>query len=440
MQKFKIGDYIYYMNEYYNGRGYSYNQEYGCIVTYKEEKNIADVIKQYGGKIWFGVQPKGKIDEENFLSKFSLYNENKESILKIKDKIPEKFKLLIEKKIDNDIIKIIKKVFNYSLKNILKNRYEKIKISPESWYIQWYIYNLYRQYEPHFINNTINYCYGASDLIKDFMKDNIDFMINMQFLSEFYENIMIFLIEEKILEYRHKKNIISDNYFSKNSFPIIIKKLEKYLNFKILNPYKKFILNFEYNKNKYEIEIEAENLFNTQFLLVNKNNKYYINSNSKCTNKQIFTKEFLNDMKVKDKNSKLLKSETLKTKNRIVIYNSKSKILKIENENNDILYETKIKYFEPIIGNRYIINKDTHENIDIKTLKKNKIKHYNKSSSLILNKTEDIVIFIDSYSHGGIDETKKITLYSTKNGLLLGCFEFNYDSFECVFNISVEIA
>jgi hypothetical protein len=57
----------------------------------------------------------------------------------------------------------------------------------------------------------------------------------------------------------------------------------------------------------------------------------------------------------------------------------------------------------------------------------------------MINKTEDIIIFIDSYSHGGMDETKKITLYSTKNGLLLGFFEFNYDSFECLFDISIEI-
>ena len=436
MNKFQIGDYIYYNDEYYNGGGYSYSTKYGCIIDI-DNHCISTIIQHNGGKIWMGVEPKGKIDEEKFLSKFYLINENKKSILKIKDKLSENLRLLIEKIDYESFVKTIKKVFNYSLKNILKNKNEKIKISPESWYIEWYVYYILRSYEPCYIKDTLTYCGGANQLIKDFMNDNINFMINLQFLSGSYKNIIIFLIEEKILEYKHEKNIISDSYFSKNVFPTRIKKLEKNLNFKILNTYENFILSFCYMKTTYKIKLDMKDLFNTKFIFLDKNNRYYENKQSKCLKKKLVTKEWLQNVQIKDG-----KEEPSIKDDKIITFDKKTSILKIEKDKN-IFFETQLNCSDIsniLFTDKFILNKKTFEIINIKTLKKTIINHNNKYSSIKINKTGDIIIFIDSYSY--VDSQCniiKITLYSSKNGHVLGSFEFNYDSYEILHDINVEI-
>ena len=64
----------------------------------------------------------------------------------------------------------------------------------------------------------------------------------------------------------------------------------------------------------------------------------------------------------------------------------------------------------------------------------------NKYSSIKINKTGDIIIFIDSYSFVDYQcNIIKITLYSSKYGRVLGSFEFNYDSYEILHDINVEI-
>lgn len=53
MSSFKIGDYIYYNDEYYTGRGYGYSTSYGYIIKKGSFSNCFAIIKQYGGKIWY---------------------------------------------------------------------------------------------------------------------------------------------------------------------------------------------------------------------------------------------------------------------------------------------------------------------------------------------------------------------------------------------------
>ena len=139
-----------------------------------------------------------------------LHNEHKEEVLKILDKLPLGLQENIKKKCYESKLNVIKKVYSYSLRNILKNRGEKIKISPESWYIQWYVYKVLRSYEPCYLNKTSTFCYGASELLKKFMEEHMSFMVDMQFLGQDFDKYLIFLIEEKVLEYKLKIGNISE--------------------------------------------------------------------------------------------------------------------------------------------------------------------------------------------------------------------------------------
>jgi len=125
---YKIGDYIEYKSEYYNGHsGYSYITKYGCIVSVN--KYSYNIIKQYGGQIWYGVTPYCKVDEDTFILKFSIYDEYKNALLEIKDTLSEKLKNIIEEKCNKDLIRVKRSVLNYTLKHFLQNT----EISPESW-------------------------------------------------------------------------------------------------------------------------------------------------------------------------------------------------------------------------------------------------------------------------------------------------------------------
>lgn len=204
---YSIGDYVSYTSESYNGGrsygGYDYTTEYGCITEIDNECYVS-VVKQYGGQIWVGVTPSSKITEDDFLSKFSLYDEFKNEILKKIHLLPEKLRNKIHKIIYTKIQSTIKNVFSFSLKNILR---KDNKFSPETWYIYWYIMRILRSYEPFRIHQTLTYCHGASKNIQRIMKDNIDFMIQMQFSSANSQD-MLLLIEEKVLDFKSKSGAI----------------------------------------------------------------------------------------------------------------------------------------------------------------------------------------------------------------------------------------
>ena len=143
-----VGDYIGYTVESYNCSigGYDYHTSYGCIVDYINKNDsiiIYTIIKQYGGELWTITNPKMKISEKEFLLNFSLYDQNIEKILKNKNNVPKKIMNIINLKYINQQQNIIKKVFGYSITNILKNKNEKFKISPETWYINWYACNIF---------------------------------------------------------------------------------------------------------------------------------------------------------------------------------------------------------------------------------------------------------------------------------------------------------
>jgi hypothetical protein len=91
---FSVGDYVSYVRETYNGGGgrpsYDYTTSYGYIID--DKFGFSVVVKQYGGQIWHGITPSEKITEDEFLSKFSLYNEFKKDILEKIHLLPEKLK------------------------------------------------------------------------------------------------------------------------------------------------------------------------------------------------------------------------------------------------------------------------------------------------------------------------------------------------------------
>jgi len=427
---YKIGDYISYTNEYYTGRGFRVTSNYGCIVSKStHSRDYYEVIKQYGGKLWVGIKPTGKISEETFLEKFSVYDEYKEEVLKILDKLPLSLQEKIKKQCREDEINVIKKVFTYSLKNTLKNRGEKVTISPESWYIQWYVYNVLRRYEPFYINKTLTFCYGASELLKKFMEEYISFMIDMQFLGQDFDKYLIFLIEEKVLEYKLRIGNISEKYYMEHIVPIRIKKLEMNLDFKISTEDKKFKLQFEYLKKNYSVELESEKLLDTKFVLVDKRNKSYrINKYSKCKQTHIVNNpEWINDLKKKEG---IIPKE--------IYYDSNTNTLK--NQGGEIIYEN-VKgsgyMHTPIIGTKYAIIKNHNEVINLKTLKKVKINHKSTHASTQFSPSENLIYFINSYSNSSC-YVKLVTVYCSSTGMRLGKFEFNTTEFEDVYDIEVD--
>jgi hypothetical protein len=95
MTTFNIGDYIEYLDEYYNGRGYSRSVNRGCVISKNTAGRYCNIIKQYGGQIWYGVKPIGQITEDEFLSKFSIYDEHKDFLLKEINVLPPRIQPII---------------------------------------------------------------------------------------------------------------------------------------------------------------------------------------------------------------------------------------------------------------------------------------------------------------------------------------------------------
>ena len=232
MTTYNIGDYIEYFEDYYNGRGgYSTSTNYGCIISKNTADRYCNVIKQYGGEIWYGVKPSRKITEEEFLSNFSIYDEHKDFLLKELHVLPPSIQPVIITKIEQKLLKNIKSMILFCLltKINYKLLYPKtctIEIHDEVWAIKWYIINVLRKYEPFKIRKTLELCCGATKLIKEFMFNNINFMVSMQFQPYHLEHIMHLLIQEKWLEFIYEKKLISSTEYSARIFPITIKKME----------------------------------------------------------------------------------------------------------------------------------------------------------------------------------------------------------------------
>jgi hypothetical protein len=386
--KYDIYEYIEYSDEYYNGRGgYSYSIHCGCIVSIN--KDSYNVIKQYGGQIWHGVTPYCKIEEDKFLSKFIIYDEYKNSLIKIKDDLPERIRNVIEDKCAKDINTVKRSVLNYTLKKYLnkKKYYKGLKISPETWAIEWYIYNVLRNHEPYKIKSTLTYCYGATKELQKFMEENIDFMISMQFISDIYSNIVVYLIEEKILEFKQKEGKFTDKEYFSKIFPrlFILReiKLKTYLKFRtiILDIYVN--LEIYYNKIKYKLVIPSDNLIDTKIIFPSRYGKPK-ETNSKCPKK----KEF---------------DDILQYKNE---FSNKSEI--------PYTYDTKKKE---------LIH--THNN------KKIKINYDPDNSTVYFSNCSKLLVFENCYSHGMYSKLV-FTLFNL-DGKMLGLFELHYNDFDSVF-------
>jgi hypothetical protein len=378
---YNIGDYVEYTREYYNGGShrYEYCTHYGCIIDVNDNKSC-NVIKQYGGQIWFGVEPYSKVSEETFLSKFSLYDEYKYKLLEVKDQLPEKIRKIIENKCEEDILRTKRRVINYTLANYLNNK----KISTESWAIEWYVYNVLRRYEPFYITKTLTYCYGATKEIQKFMEENISFMIDMQFLRNEYSDLMIYLIEEKLLNFKHKEGKISDKEYSKKIFPLIKIKLESYLKFRSAIPEIDINLQIDFERKKYNLCIPIDELLDTKIIFPSRYGKSKAQG-SKCSKK----KEFKDLLQYVTTNTVIEPCKTTYT------YNKKTKEL-INTQNN-----TKIK-----------INHDPEHSV--------------------LHSKNNFIIFEDTYS-GDMYGVKIFTLFNINDGKMIGVFEVHYNDFDCIY-------
>jgi hypothetical protein len=186
---------------------------------------------------------------------------------------------IIKEKTETSRINRIKKMVNYCLKN--RHRYKNIKIDDEVNCIQFYVYNVLRSCEPFNIKNTLSYCYGSTDLVKEFMENKIGFMVEMQFLSN-EDDIMIYLIQEQWLYFKSEKGLIYSKECSSRLFPLIIKKLEAKLTMKV--PFDDFdvILYVQKDKFYYKIETVISNLIGTKFIIANNYERYVTNKKSKC--------------------------------------------------------------------------------------------------------------------------------------------------------------
>lgn len=380
---YKIGDYIEYKSEYYNGHGgFSYIAKYGCIVSVN--KYSYNIIKQYGGQIWYGVTPYCKVDEDTFISKFSIYNEYKNALLEIKDTLSEKLRNIIEDKCNKDLVRIKRSVLNYTLKHFLQNT----EISPESWAIQWYVYHLLRMHEPYKIQHTLNYCYGATKELQKFMKENIDFMVNMQFLRDVYSNIMIYLIEEKILEFKYKEGKFTEEDYISKIFPKLFNtrkiKLQTYLKFRNFVSNIDINLEINYNKTKYKLVIPSEELLDSKIIFPSR----YGTPNGNCS-KCIKRKEFKDLLKYKSD-------------------------------------------FSGVVNNiPYTYDKKKKELLNIHTNKILKINHDSEHASVYFSKCSELLILEDKYSSDMY--SKSVFTMFNLDGKMIGIFEIHYNNFDCVF-------
>jgi len=373
MESFNIGDYIEYT--YYSTSIYC-----GCIISRKN--NSFDVIKQSGGQIWCLVTPIRKITEEQFLSKFYIYEEHQSALLQKLGDLPEHLQTIIKNAVEKKKLAVIDAMELYCTTN--KNNYpttSQIKIDNEVWAIKWYILNVLRNYEPYKIKQTLNFCYGASDLVQKFMTDNINFMVNMQFQSPHLSDTMLVLIQEKWLEFLYKQELISEGEYSSRQFPIVIKKLEALLVLKqpVVDDIKLEIYFFK-DKRNYKMDITLLNLINTKFAFGNSYNKYLSNKKSDCSN-------------------------------------SINVNLDWEMTSHDCC---KIEKWGKIPGE---ISK-----IDCPRF----IKKIDDCSSFYLNSQKNILIQKCKYSNDRI-EIKHFNLYCVKTEKLLGSFEFNTDEEDLCF-------
>lgn len=428
-QIYSIGDYIEYKN-------HNYNIYKGCIISKRNynNKEYFDIIKQLGGEIWTGVLPINKIDEDDFLSNFYLNAVAKKQILNYKNMISKKFYEVINNSINDERINMSKKVFMYSLKQTLN---KENKISPETWCIYWYVNRVFREHEPYLINETINYCYGSTPLIKNFLKKHKNFMIKMQGTVD--SQLMLYLIDEKFLEFKHSLKIISDKQFVNSSFHTRIKKLEKILFLKEskVDENKKIRLKMKVSKKIYSVELFLNELIDTRFIFNNNEKyKYKYNGNKyfKCS-KKIFVNLKSNENFENVTEEKYIRKDNTKLVKSVNKVEVKNNTLKIQDINNKVLYEKYFDYlyFRTFIkGNEYIYIINDRELININTLKKTYLKYIednNLDNETYFNKQENMLIITKTFSEGNILETIiSVKLYSLKDEKFLGTFELNYNN------------
>ena len=369
--KYSIGDYV----EYKYSDGYGHTPSYGCIVS--KNKNSFDVLKQSGGQIWCFVTPSAKITEDQFLSKFYIYGECQTSLLQKLDDLPVNLQTIIKNKIEKKRLDDITAMELYCSTN--KNKYSStcdIKINDEVWAIQWYILNVLRMYEPYRIKETLNLCYGASDLVKKFMLRNTNFMVDMQFQSNHLSDTMVMLIQEQWLEFLYQQELISEGEYLSRHFPIVIKKLEALLVLKqpIVDDFNLEIYIFK-DKCNYKMDTSLLNVIDTKFVFLNEYNKYCSNKKSDCS---------------KRVNVNLDRNITSKD------------YCKIEKWGGEI--PGKI----------------------CRTERPSFIKKIDDCSSFYLNSQKNILIQKHEYLNGRCD-VKHFNLYCVNTKKLLGSFEFNTD-------------
>jgi hypothetical protein len=373
MESFNIGDYIEY--KYYS-KYYSNTIKQGYIISGHKNRDFFDVINQSGGQIWCCITPIRKITEEEFLSRFCIFEENESALLQKLDDLPVNLQNIIKNAIEKKKLAVINAMELYCTTN--KNKYpptSQIKIDDEVWAIQWYILNVLRNYEPYKIKETLNFCYGASDLVQKFMTDNINFMVDMQFHSSYLSDIMIVLIQEQWLKFLYSQQIISSHEYSSRHFQIVIKKLEELLVLKqpVIDDIK---LEIYINKDKsnYKMDTSLLNLINTKFVFVNRSNKYFSNKSSDC---------------YKRVNVNLALGKTSQD-----CY----KIMKLEKIPSKLCRTERLSF----------------------------IKKIDDCSSFYLNSQKNILIQKNEYGGSGIT-IKHFNLYCVKTEKLLGSFEFNTD-------------
>ncbi len=447
-KSYMVGDYVSYTSEYYNGRGgYDRTTNYGCIVEELSSGSFA-VVKQYGGQIWYGIKPTGKIEEETFIEKFSIYEEFAKELLKNISKLPENLRKFIENKYQERIENRKQSAKEFAEKYILHYTNEGYKMNIETFYIEFYVYYVLRSYEPHTIYQTLTYCYGANEELQDFMKKNVDFMISMQFLGNEGDKFMPFLIEEKLLEYKYEIGKIDANEFMERVFHMRIKKLEYKLKFKIKIGEYLIKVKFSHERENYEFEMTSSNLFGTKFVFPYKYNSNPVNRSSRCHKTIKFNKsdsmwkKILKNDKIKKKIQP--KIDDIKNFNCIVKYenipNSKydSKLLQVLNsEDNKILYENEIEFasnYRVIFNNHYICSKKSrkYEVFDLEKKKSNIIDHWSEHSEIFFDTSNKFLIFKEKFSNS-ISSATLISIYEPRSGKLLGFFEFNYDDMLSIF-------
>jgi hypothetical protein len=372
IKSFNIGDYIEY--EYYGSRSY------GCIIS--KNKDSFDVIKIYNGQIWCLVRPIRKISKEEFFSEFYIFDEYQTELLKKMDVLPEDFQNIIKTKIEKKRLTVITRMVLFCLINKINYpNTNNITINDEVWAIKWYILNVLRNHEPYSIKKTVDFCQGATELVKEFMVTNINFMVSMQFQPDYLSHMMIILIQERWLEFIYKKNLISSREYLSRHFPIVIKKLEALLVLKqpVVDDIKLEIYICK-DKCNYKMDTTLLNIINTKFAFGNSYNKYLSNKRSDC--------------------SKRIKVN-----------------LDWSMTSDDCC---KIKKWEKIPGE--ISRTDCPRFI----------KKIDDCSSFYLTSQKNILIQKDKYSNGTC-EVVHFNLYCVKTEKLLGSFEFNTDEEDLCF-------